>query len=192
MADRQQGRKRPSEDEKRAKLMKMARTSSHGKGKSILPSSQPVVQLPASASRSAAPQASGAVPEPQAARPADRQDHRSSRSKEDRPASRPEGRSSRPREDPKSREVVTSSRPETSSRDSIAHRALVNKFSDKLSVRVAESCRRPDAVTAIEDNIEKLIEVSNIMFLYTTRLQHNCSYTPFLLRFCASASRGAR
>ena len=49
--------------------MKMARTSSHGKGKSILPSSQPpsqpVVQLPASASRSAAPQASEAIPDRQ-------------------------------------------------------------------------------------------------------------------------------
>ncbi|GMN63808.1 hypothetical protein TIFTF001_032910 [Ficus carica] len=40
MADRQQERKRPSDEERRAKLLKMARTSSHGKGKTILPSSQ--------------------------------------------------------------------------------------------------------------------------------------------------------
>ncbi|GMN62591.1 hypothetical protein TIFTF001_031663 [Ficus carica] len=162
MADRQQGRKRPSDEERRAKLMKMARTSSNGKGKTILPSSQPpsqpAVQPTAPASRSAAPQASGAAQEPQAARPADRHEHRSSRSKDDRPASRPEVHSSRPREDPRSREIIPSSRPETSSRDSPAHRALVNKISDKLSVQVAESCRRPDAVTALEDNTEKLIE----------------------------------
>ncbi|GMN31445.1 hypothetical protein TIFTF001_041591 [Ficus carica] len=166
MADRQQGRKRPSDEERRAKLLKMARTSSHGKGKTILPSSQPpsqpAVQPTAPALRSAAPQASGAAQEPQAARPADRHEHRSSRSKDDRPASRPEVRSSRPREDPRSREIVPSSRPETSSRDSPAHRALVNKISDKLSVQVAESCRRPDAVTALEDNTEKLIEASNL------------------------------
>ncbi|GMN36693.1 hypothetical protein TIFTF001_042495 [Ficus carica] len=162
MADRQQGRKRPSDEERRAKLMKMARTGSHGKGKTILPSSQPpsqpAVQSTAPASRSAATQASGAAQEPQAARPADRHEHRSSRSKDDRPASRPELRYSRPREDQRSRETVPSSRPETSSRDSPAHRALVNKISDKLSVQVAESCRRPYAVTALEDNTEKLIE----------------------------------
>nr|GMN19413.1 hypothetical protein TIFTF001_048608 [Ficus carica] len=130
MADRQQSRKRPSDEERRAKLLKMARTSSHGKGKTILPSSQPPSQ-------------------PAAARPADRHEHRSSRSKDDRPTSRPEVRSSYPREDPRSREIVPSSRPETSSRDSPAHRALVNKISDKLSDQVAESCRRLDAVTAL-------------------------------------------
>ncbi|GMN66701.1 hypothetical protein TIFTF001_035763 [Ficus carica] len=162
MVDRQQGRKRPSDEERRAKLLKMARTSSHGKWKTILPSSQPpsqpAVQPTAPASRSAAPQVSGAAQEPQAARPADRHEHRSSRSKDDLPASSSEVRSSRPREDPRSREIIPSSRPETSSRDSLAHRALVNKISDKLSVQVAESCRRPDAVTALEDNTEKLIE----------------------------------
>ncbi|GMN58138.1 hypothetical protein TIFTF001_027232 [Ficus carica] len=161
MADRQQGRKRPSDEERRVKLMKMARTGSHGKGKTILPSSQPpsqpAVQPTAPASRSAAPQASGAAQEPQAAQPADRHEHRSSRSKDDRPASRPEVRSSCPREDPRSREIVPS-RPETSSRDSPAHRALVNKSNDKLSVQVAESCRRPNVVTALEDNTEKLTE----------------------------------
>ncbi|GMN59081.1 hypothetical protein TIFTF001_028173 [Ficus carica] len=160
MADRQQDRKRPSDEERRAKLLKMARTSSHGKGKTILPSSQPAVQPTAPALRSAAPQASGAAQEPQAARPADRQEHRSSRSKDDRPASHPEVRSSRAREDTRSREIVPSSRLETSGRDSPAHRALVNKISDKLSVQVAESCRRPDAVTALEDNTEKLIEAT--------------------------------
>nr|GMN67058.1 hypothetical protein TIFTF001_036115 [Ficus carica] len=158
MADRQQGRKRPSDEERRAKLMKMVRTGCHGKVKTILPSSQPAVQPTAPTSRSATPQASGVAQKPQAARPTDRHEHRSSRSKDDRPTSRSEVRSSRPREDPRSREIAPSSRPETSSRDSPAHRVLVNKISDKLSVQVAESCRRPDAVTALEDNTEKLIE----------------------------------
>ncbi|GMN45071.1 hypothetical protein TIFTF001_014270 [Ficus carica] len=88
------GGKRPSDEERRAKLLKMARTSSHGKGKTILSSSQPPSQLAVQpttpASRSAAAQASGAAQEPQAARPPDCHEHRSNRSKDDRPASRPE------------------------------------------------------------------------------------------------------
>ncbi|GMN47478.1 hypothetical protein TIFTF001_016646 [Ficus carica] len=168
MVDRQQGRKRPSDEERRAKLMKMARTRVMGR-------------------------ASGAAHEPQASRPADRHEHRSSRSKYDRPASRPELRSSRPREDQRSREIVPSSRPETSSRDSPAHRALVNKISDKLSVQVAESCRRPDTVTALEDNTEKLIEArSAVAREAANRMADDLKAAETAVRDARSAEKAAK
>ncbi|GMN62260.1 hypothetical protein TIFTF001_031350 [Ficus carica] len=154
MADRQQRRKRPSDEERRAKLLKMAKTSSHWKGKTILPPSQlrsqPATQHTAPSARSAAPHASGAA---QDDLPTDRQEHRSGRSKDDRPASRPEVRSSRPREDV----IVSSSRPETSV---TAFEDNARKLIEALCISISGSAVAREAANRAADDLKAVVSAA--------------------------------
>ncbi|GMN54050.1 hypothetical protein TIFTF001_023174 [Ficus carica] len=167
MADRR-GTKRPSNEERIARLQKNARLGKgKGKGKE-------------GAVSTAAPAKTAATPVAQTSRPPSRPESRADRPREERPREdRP--REERPREDHQpSRHEVRSGRSREdrpavpppaprSGRDeagteSSVHRVLVSKFSDQLSTEVAESCKRSDHVTAIDDSTAKLIETLCILF----------------------------
>ncbi|GMN21565.1 hypothetical protein TIFTF001_043343 [Ficus carica] len=165
MADRR-GTKRPSNEERIARLQKNARLEK-GKGKEVAVSA-------------AAPAKTAAPPVAQSSRPPSRPESRADRPREERPREdRP--REERPREDRQSsRHEVRSGRPREdrpavpppaprSGRDeagteSSVRRVYITKFSDQLSTEVAESSKRSDHVTAIEDSTAKLIETVCILF----------------------------
>ena len=172
MADRR-GAKRPlTDEERRDRLAKMVNLGK-GKGKAgtSAPPNQNVAPPAAPPARSApAPPApataTAATSTSQASRPP-------GFSREGRQAARPEVRSSRAREDrsaappPASRSTRVESRPCPApippSEESSAHRALVTKFSDRLSVEIAEASRRSDPVQATDDGVNKQIEALCIM-----------------------------
>ncbi|GMN23313.1 hypothetical protein TIFTF001_043666 [Ficus carica] len=165
MADRR-GTKRPSNEERIARLQKNARLGK-GKGKE-------------GAVSTAAPAKTAAPPVAQTSRPPSRPESRADRPREERPREdRP--REERPREDRHpSRHKVRSGRPREdrpavlppasrSGRDeagteSSVRRVLILKFSDQLSTEVAESSKRSDHVAAIDDSTAKLIETLCILF----------------------------
>ncbi|GMN65575.1 hypothetical protein TIFTF001_034644 [Ficus carica] len=165
MADRR-GTKRPSNEEKIARLQKNARLGK-GKGK------EGAVSAAAPAKTAAPPVAQTSQPPsrpesradwPREERP--REDRpREERPREDRQPSRHEVRSGRSRED---RPAVLppaprSGRDEAGTKSSV-RRVLITKFSDQLSTEVAESSKRSDHVAAIDDSTAKLIETLYILF----------------------------
>ncbi|GMN21541.1 hypothetical protein TIFTF001_043338 [Ficus carica] len=172
MADRR-GTKRPSNEERIARLQKNERL---GKGKGKEGATAPS----GGAVSTAAPAKTAALPVAQTSRPPSRPELRADRPREERPREdRP--REERPREDRQpSRHEVRSGRSREdrptvlppaprSGRDeagpeSSVHRVLVSKFSDQLSTEVAESSKRSDHVAAIDDSTAKLIETLCILF----------------------------
>ncbi|GMN61391.1 hypothetical protein TIFTF001_030474 [Ficus carica] len=174
MADRR-GTKRPSNEERIARLQKNARLGK-GKGK------EGATAVPPSggAVSTAAPAKTAALPVAQTSRPSSRPEVRTDRPREERPREeRP--REDRPREDRQpSRHEIRSGRSredrptvlppaprsgrDEASPESSVHRVLVSKFSDQLSTEVAESSKRSDHVAAISDSTAKLIETLCILF----------------------------
>ncbi|GMN20405.1 hypothetical protein TIFTF001_043081 [Ficus carica] len=172
MADRR-GTKRPSNEERIARLQKNVRLGK-GKGKegATAPSGGSV--------STAAPTKTAALPVAQTSRPPSRPELRADRPREERPRE-DRSREERPREDrqPSRHEVRSGSfredrptvlppaprsgRDEAGSESSV-YRVLVSKFSDQLSTEVAESSKRSDHVAAIDDSTAKLIETLCILF----------------------------
>ena len=166
MADRERcGSKRPSLEESMARLQKYARLGK-GKGKAIaqpsgaaVPPVAPARVPPPSAAHSSRATVRHEAPRedrpredrPRVDRPREERPRaerpREERPREDRPAGRHDARASRPRDEP-------------SSPESSVHRAMVAKFSEQLSVEVAESSRRSDHIEAIADSTAGLIRVS--------------------------------
>ncbi|GMN69542.1 hypothetical protein TIFTF001_038591 [Ficus carica] len=165
MADRR-GTKRPSNEERIARLQKNARLGK-GKGKEVAVSAAaPAKTAPPPVAQTSRPPSR---PESRADRPREerpREDRpREERPREDRQPSRHEVRSGRSRED---RPAVLppaprSSRDEAGAESSV-RRVLISKFSDQLSTEVAESSKRSDHVAAIDDSTAKLIEILCILF----------------------------
>ncbi|GMN73836.1 hypothetical protein TIFTF001_052260 [Ficus carica] len=172
MTDRR-GTKRPSNEERIARLQKNARL---GKGKGKEGATAPS----GGAVPTAAPAKTAALPVAQSSRPPSRPESRADRPREERPRedrpreerpredrqpSRHEARSGRSRED---RPTVLPPAPRSdrdeAGTESSVHRALVSKFSDQLSTEVAESSKRSDHVAAIDDSTAKLIETLCILF----------------------------
>nr|GMN73997.1 hypothetical protein TIFTF001_052293 [Ficus carica]GMN74001.1 hypothetical protein TIFTF001_052294 [Ficus carica] len=172
MTDRR-GTKRPSNEERIARLQKNARL---GKGKGKEGATAPS----GGAVPTAAPAKTAALPVVQSSRPPSRLESRADRPREEQPRedrpreerpredrqpSRHEARSGRSRED---RPTVLPPAPRSgrdeAGTESSVHRALVSKFSDQLSTEVAESSKRSDHVAAIDDSTAKLIETLCILF----------------------------
>ena len=65
-------------------------------------------------------------------------------------------------EDPRPRDIPTSG--DELARQKSAHRALVSKFWEKLTLKVAESSKRPDPIATFGDCTDKMIEVSCNLF----------------------------
>ncbi|GMN22690.1 hypothetical protein TIFTF001_043565 [Ficus carica] len=165
MADRR-GTKRPSNEERIARLQKNARLGK-GKGK------EGAVSAAAPAKTAAPPVAQTSQPpsrtESRADRPREerpREDRpREERPREDRHSSRHEARSGRSWEDrPADLPPAPRSDRDEAGTESSVHRALVSKFSDQLSTEVAESSKRSDQVAAIDESTAKLIEILCILF----------------------------
>ncbi|GMN27968.1 hypothetical protein TIFTF001_049417 [Ficus carica] len=169
MADRR-GTKRPSNEERIARLQKNARL---GKGKG----NEGATAVPSSggAVSTAAPAKTAALPVAQTSRPPSRPKLRADRPREERPRedlpredrqpSRHEVCSGRSREDrPAVLPPAPRSGQDEASPESSVHRVLVSKFSDQLSTEVAESSKRSDHVAAINDSTAKLIETLCILF----------------------------
>ncbi|GMN21214.1 hypothetical protein TIFTF001_047250 [Ficus carica] len=164
MADCQsRGTKRPSEEERRDRLQKMARLGK-GKGKAgtsaeatpsrgVMPPTVPFIDV---AVPPAAPASQVAMPQVALApRSSDCSESRSSRPWDDRPiVAAPTPRSHR--EDLRPQNVPTS-RDELATQK-LAHRVLVFKFGEKLTLEVAGSSKRSDPVAAFSDCADKLIE----------------------------------
>ncbi|GMN39652.1 hypothetical protein TIFTF001_008876 [Ficus carica] len=123
---------------------------SKGKGKfgTLDPPSRLVVPPTAPATRVVAPPS---IPAP---RLTDRLESRSSRSRDDRQVAVPVPRSHG--EDPRPRDVSMSE--DELARQKSAHKALISKFGDKLTLEVAGSSKRSDPVVAFNNCAEKLIE----------------------------------
>ncbi|GMN19424.1 hypothetical protein TIFTF001_042873 [Ficus carica] len=170
MADRR-GTKRPTDEDRRERLAKMANL---GKGKGKVGTSAPP-------SRNVAPSATRQVPVPPVstiAAPAPTPVSQTSRppgfSRDERQPASLEARTSRTREDrpsqlPAPRGARVESRPDHAShsqaqgQSSSAHRALVTKFEERLTVELAESSKRSDPVQAANDGVNKQIETLCIM-----------------------------
>ncbi|GMN52406.1 hypothetical protein TIFTF001_021536 [Ficus carica] len=172
MAD-MRGTKRSTDEDRRERLAKMANL---GKGKGKVGTSAPP-------SRNVAPSATRQVPVPPVstvAAPAPTPASQTSRppgfSQDERQPARPEARTSRTREDrlsqlPAPRGTRGESRPDQASlphsqaqgQSSLAHRALVAKFEERLTVELAESSKRSDPVQAANDGVDKQIEALCIM-----------------------------
>ncbi|GMN31362.1 hypothetical protein TIFTF001_044569, partial [Ficus carica] len=170
MTDRR-GTKRPTDEDRRERLTKMANL---GKGKAKVGTSAPP-------SRNVVPSATRQVPVPPVsivAAPAPNPASQTSRppgfSRDERQPARPEARTSRTREDrpsqlPAPRSARVESRPDHAShsqaqgQSSSAHRALVAKFEERLTVELAESSKRSDPVQAANDGVNKQIEALYIM-----------------------------
>ncbi|GMN47960.1 hypothetical protein TIFTF001_017134 [Ficus carica] len=161
MADRERrGTKRPSAEERIARLQKNARLGKEGQGQgqgggTSRPASRPKV-------RTDQPRED----RPREERPReDRQpgchEVRSDRSREDRPTVLPPVPRSG-QDEPRPRDTPLPSG--QSSPESSVHRVLVSKFTDQLSAEVAGSSRRSDHVAAISDSTAKLIETVCILF----------------------------
>ncbi|GMN64582.1 hypothetical protein TIFTF001_033659 [Ficus carica] len=195
MADRR-GTKRPSNEERIARLQKNARLGKgKGKGKE-------------GAVSTAAPAKTAAPPVAQTSRPPSRPESRADRPREERPREdRP--REERPREDrQQSRHEVRSGRSREdlpvvlppaprSGRDeagteSSVHRALVSKFSDQLSTEVAESSKRSDHVAAIDDSTAKLIETLCILFSGSAAVKAHANRMADEVKSAEADARAAR
>ncbi|GMN72669.1 hypothetical protein TIFTF001_053592, partial [Ficus carica] len=165
MADRRRT-KRPSNEERIARLQKNARLGK-GNGKEVAVSA-------AAPAKTAAPLAA------HTSRPPSRNESRADRPREDRPredrpreerpredrhSSRHEARSGRSREDrPADLPPAPRSGRDEAGTESSVHRALVSKFFDQLSTEVAESSKRSDHMAAIDESTAKLIEILCILF----------------------------
>ncbi|GMN65822.1 hypothetical protein TIFTF001_034884 [Ficus carica] len=170
MADRR-GTKRPTEEDRRERLAKMANLGK-GKGKAgtSAPPSQnvapPATRATPAPSAPATATAATPTPAPQTSRPPgfsrdDRQparpDVRSSRTREDRPATQslaPRSARGESRLDPA---------PLPLSQTSSTYRALVTMFEERFSVEITESSKRSDPVQAANDGVNKQIEALCIM-----------------------------
>ena len=169
MADREQrGTKRPSDQERMERLNKAAKTGDRGKGIARSSSTAPskAVAPPSSRAAAAPPSRTVAPPPAPASRPPSRHEARSGHSREDsclrddRPVTAGPAHRSR-REDSRPRDAIQPAPGvEPSKRTSSVLEALVSKFYDKLSVGVAKSSRRTDPIAAIDECVEKLIDVS--------------------------------
>ncbi|GMN46321.1 hypothetical protein TIFTF001_015498 [Ficus carica] len=172
MADRS-GTKRPSDEERVARLQKRAAKGDRGKG--ITDFSAGALQSrstvpPASASQAPAPAGQASRATVVHALPSSLAVKRP-RGSEERPSTRLDSHPSRVREDrlpppPASRSHREEQRP----RDSGAHRALCTKFAEGLTVEVAESSRHSDPVEALRDLTDHLIGVSAAARSYANRL----------------------
>ncbi|GMN43112.1 hypothetical protein TIFTF001_012311 [Ficus carica] len=155
MADRR-GTKRPSNEERIARLQKNAKLGK-GKGKegATAPSGGAVSTV--------APAKTAAHPVAQTSRPPSRPESRADRPREERP------REERPREDcqPSRHEVRTGrsreERPTVLLPAPRIGRDEAGTESDQLSTEVAESSKRSDHVAAIDDSTAKLIETLCIL-----------------------------
>ncbi|GMN18886.1 hypothetical protein TIFTF001_045094 [Ficus carica] len=168
MADRR-GTKRPTEEDRRERLTKMANLGK-GKAGTTAPSSQNV-----------APPATRATPTPSAPitatvatpTPAPQTSRPTGFSRDDRQSARPDVRSSCTREDrPAAQSLAPRSArgesrldpaPLPPSQASSTYRALVTKFEERLSVEIVESSKRSDPVQAANDGVNKQIEALCIM-----------------------------
>ncbi|GMN20742.1 hypothetical protein TIFTF001_043161 [Ficus carica] len=193
MADRR-GTKRPSNEERIARLQKNARLGK-GKGK------EGAVSATAPAKTAAPPVAQSSRPpsrpESRADRPREerpRDDRpREERPREDRQPSRHEVRSGRPREDrpavppPAPRNGRDEAVPESSVR-----RVYITKFSDQLSTEVAESSKRSDHVAAIDDSTAKLIEAVCILFSGSVAAKAHSNHMADEVKSAEADARAAR
>ncbi|GMN43141.1 hypothetical protein TIFTF001_012342 [Ficus carica] len=170
MADRR-GTKRPTEEDMRERLAKMANL---GKGKGKAGTSAPPSQNVAPPANRATPapsapataKAATPTPAPQTSRPP-------GFSRDDRQPVRPDVRSSRTRENRPTAQSLAPRSARGESRFDPAHlppsqasstyRALVTKFEEWLSVEIAESSKRSDPVQAANDGVNKQIEALCIM-----------------------------
>ncbi|GMN67186.1 hypothetical protein TIFTF001_036426 [Ficus carica] len=173
MADRR-GTKRPTNEDRRERLAKMANLGK-GKGK-VGTSASPSQNVAPSATRPAlVPPVSTSVAAPTPT-PASQTSRPPGFSRDERQPARPDARTSRTREDrpsqpPAPRSTRGESRLDQASlphsqaqgQSSSAHRALVAKFEERLSVELAESSKRSDPVQAANDGVNKQIEALCIM-----------------------------
>ena len=161
------GRKRTSEAERLARLDKRARFGDRGKEKVGAASGAPPrkpADDPAQRGKTAAPASGSAArlpvpPAVQPAKPIDRAEGRPSRPRDDLP---PGGSSSHrgPRDDQRPRDIVPAAVRESARRAAATQKSLVTKFSDGVTLELAESSRRSNPVDAFHDSAGKLIEVS--------------------------------
>ena len=170
MADQgPRGRKRASEAERLARLDKRAKLGDRGKEKVGAASGAPPRKLaedPAQHGKVAVLAGGSAArvtvpPAAQPARPADRAEGRPSRPRDDRPLG---GSSSQrgPRDDQRPRDIMPAAVSESARRAAAAQKSLVTKFSDGVTLELAESSRRSNPVDAFHDSAGKLIEVSTL------------------------------
>lgn len=162
------GAKRPlTDEERRARLAKMANLRK-GKGKART-SAPPSQMAPAVAPTvRTAPAPSALATASQAITSVSQASWLPGFSQEDRLPARPEVRSSHAREDrfvtlsPASRSTRLESRPSSApvpqSEESSAYRALVVKFLERLNVDITESSRSSDPIQAADDGVNKQIE----------------------------------
>ncbi|GMN22474.1 hypothetical protein TIFTF001_040262 [Ficus carica] len=166
MADRRET-KRPTDEDRMERLAKMANL---GKGKGKVGTSAPPSQnvAPSATRQAPVPPVSTTVAAP-APNPASqtsrtrelaRSDARTSRTREDRPSQPPAPRSTRGESRP---DQATLPHSQAQGQSSSAHRALVAKFEERLSVELAESSKRSDPVQAANDGVNKQIEALYIM-----------------------------
>ncbi|GMN24479.1 hypothetical protein TIFTF001_043784 [Ficus carica] len=193
MADRR-GTKRPSNEERIARLQKNARLGK-GKGK------EGAVSATAPAKISAPPVSQSSRPpsrpESRADRPREerpREDRpREERPREDRQPSRHEVRSGRPRED---RPAVPPPAPRSgrdeAGTESSVRRVYITKFSDQLSTEVAESSKRSDHVAAIDDSTAKLIEAVCILFSGSVAAKAHFNHMADEVKSAEADARAAR
>ncbi|GMN22435.1 hypothetical protein TIFTF001_047435 [Ficus carica] len=166
MADRR-GTKRPSNEERIARLQKNTRL---GKGKGKEGATAPS----GGAVSTAAPTKTAALPVAQTSRPPSRLESRADRPREERPREeRPHGRD----------EAGTASS---------VHRVLVSKFSDQLSTEVAESSKRSDHVAAIDDSTAKLIETLCILFFRSAAAKAHSNRMADEVKSAEADARAAR
>ncbi|GMN65629.1 hypothetical protein TIFTF001_034695 [Ficus carica] len=173
MADRR-GTKRPTDEDRRERLAKMANL---GKGKGKVGTSAPPSQnvVPTVTRPALVPPVSTSVAAPTPT-PASLTSRPPGFSRDERQRARPDARTSRTREDrpsqpPAPRSTRGESRLDQASlphsqaqgQSSSAHRALVAKFEERLSVELAESSKRSDSVQAANDGVNKQIEALCIM-----------------------------
>ncbi|GMN46314.1 hypothetical protein TIFTF001_015505 [Ficus carica] len=173
MADRR-GTKRPTDEDRRERLAKMANLGK-GEGK-VGTSAPPSPNVAPSATRpglvppvSTSVAAPTPTPASQTSRPPGfsrderqpaRPDPRTSRTRKDRPSQPPAPRSTRG----ESRlDQASLPHSQAQGQSSSAHRALVAKFEERLSVELAESSKCSDPIQAANDGVNKQIEALCIM-----------------------------
>ncbi|GMN70022.1 hypothetical protein TIFTF001_039068 [Ficus carica] len=188
MADREcRGTKRPSTEERIARLQKNARL---GKGKGKEGAS--TISRPASRPEVCTDRPREDRPReelPREDRQPGRHEVRSGRSREDRPTVLPPAARSG-RDDPRPRDAPLPSG--QSSPESSVHRVLVSKFADQLSTEVAESSRRSDHVAAISDFTAKLIETLCILFSGSAAVKAHANRMADKVKYAEADAQSAR
>ena len=200
MADQgPRGRKRASEAERLARLDKRAKLGDRGKEKVGSASGAPPRRFgdaPSQQGKSTGPPGGSATrgpvpPASQPAKPTDRPEGRSGRPRDDRPS----GGSSTQRghrDEQRPRDIVPAAVGDSARRGASTHKSLVTKFSEGLTLDVAESSRRSNPVEAFHDSAGKLIEVSTILLDSVLGVLSTLSLTRVIPRPCASSSQGMR